>query len=155
MIARQNDLKRELEDNIAFLRGKREEESILKEIEQLTSEMGNMGQVKDIESKLRQVTDRKNDLRAESAEAKGRVKAHEEAMKAANDQLKGAEYANIEQRLTKQLVEKKTVEMVSEDLDRYHKALDKALMSFHSSKMEEINKVVRELWQRTYHKSRH
>jgi DNA repair protein RAD50 len=150
VIARQNDLKRELEDNIAFLRGKREEESILKEIEQLTSEMGNMGQVKDIESKLRQVTDRKNDLRAESAEAKGRVKAHEEAMKAANDQLKGAEYVNIEQRLTKQLVEKKTVEMVSEDLDRYHKALDKALMSFHSSKMEEINKVVRELWQRTY-----
>ena len=150
VIARQNDLKRELEDNIAFLRGKREEETILKEIDQLTAEMHNMGQMPDVENKLRQVTNVKNDFRTEAAEAHGRVKAHREAMKAAGDQLKGAEYNNIEKRLSKQLVELKTVEMVSDDLDRYHKALDKALMSFHATKMEEINKVVRELWQRTY-----
>jgi DNA repair protein RAD50 len=122
----------------------------LKEIDQLTAEMHNMGQMPDVEKKLRQVTNVKNDFRTEAAEAQGRVKAHREAMKAAWDQLKGAEYNNIEKRLSKQLVELKTVEMVSDDLDRYHKALDKALMSFHATKMEEINKVVRELWQRTY-----
>ena len=38
----------------------------------------------------------------------------------------------------------------SPDLDRYHAALDRALMAFHASKMSDINKVVRELWQRTY-----
>lgn len=150
VIARQNDLKRELEDNIAFLRGKREEESILKEIERLEEQMLNMGQMSEVEKKLKNVTNLKNDLRTEAAEAQGRVKAHEEAMKAAGVDLKGAAYNNIEKRLSKQIVELKTVEMVSDDLERYHKALDKALMSFHASKMEEINKVVRELWQRTY-----
>ena len=150
VIARQNELKRELEDNIAFLRGKREEENILKEIEGLAEQMHNMGQMSEVEKKLRNVTNLKNDLRTEAAEAQGRVKAHEEAMKAASLDLKGAAYNNIEKRLSKQIVELKTVEMVTDDLERYHKALDKALMSFHASKMEEINKVVRELWQRTY-----
>ena len=150
VIARQNDLKRELEDNIAFLRGKREEETILKDIEELVEQMHNTGQMADVEKKLRLAQGSKNDLRTEAAEAQGRVKAHQEAMKSASDQLNGAAYVNIDKRLSKQLVELKTVEMVSDDLDRYHKALDKALMSFHASKMEEINKVVRELWQRTY-----
>ena len=150
VIARQNDLKRELEDNIAFLRGKREEETILKDIEELVEQMHNTGQMADVDKKLRLAQGSKNDLRTEAAEAQGRVKAHQEAMKSASDQLNGAAYVNIDKRLSKQLVELKTVEMVSDDLDRYHKALDKALMSFHASKMEEINKVVRELWQRTY-----
>ena len=36
------------------------------------------------------------------------------------------------------------------DLDKFYGALDKALMTFHSAKMAEINKVVKELWQKTY-----
>ncbi|CAK9023347.1 DNA repair protein RAD50 (DNA recombination/repair protein), partial [Durusdinium trenchii] len=36
------------------------------------------------------------------------------------------------------------------DLGRYHSALDKALMKFHSLKMAEINKTIKELWQRVY-----
>ena len=39
---------------------------------------------------------------------------------------------------------------MNQDLERYHSALDRALMAFHGSKMSDINKVVRELWQRTY-----
>ena len=35
-----------------------------------------------------------------------------------------------------------------QDLGRYHSALDKALMKFHSLKMAEINKTIKELWQR-------
>ena len=44
----------------------------------------------------------------------------------------------------------KTVEMAVGDLDRYHKALEKALLAFHTNKMSDINKVIKELWQRTY-----
>eukprot|EP00475_Leptophrys_vorax_P010269 TRINITY_DN16916_c0_g1_i1.p1 TRINITY_DN16916_c0_g1~~TRINITY_DN16916_c0_g1_i1.p1 ORF type:complete len:209 (+),score=50.65 TRINITY_DN16916_c0_g1_i1:66-629(+) len=40
--------------------------------------------------------------------------------------------------------------MANKDLDKYYKALDKALMRFHAMKMEEINKSVKELWQKTY-----
>ena len=36
------------------------------------------------------------------------------------------------------------------DLDRYHRALEKAILRFHAVKMEEINKAIKELWQKTY-----
>lgn len=37
-----------------------------------------------------------------------------------------------------------------EDLARYGGALDKAIMKFHSLKMEEINGIIEELWHKTY-----
>jgi len=37
-----------------------------------------------------------------------------------------------------------------EDLGRYGGALDKAIMKYHSLKMEEINRIIGELWRRTY-----
>ena len=39
---------------------------------------------------------------------------------------------------------------VVEDLGRYGGALDKAIMKYHSLKMAEINRIIEELWQRTY-----
>ena len=43
-----------------------------------------------------------------------------------------------------------TTKAVVEDLGRYGGALDKAIMKYHSLKMAEINRIVEELWQRTY-----
>jgi DNA repair protein RAD50 len=40
--------------------------------------------------------------------------------------------------------------MALADLDKYYKALDKALMKYHSVKMEEINKIIKEHWESTY-----
>ncbi|EXJ68332.1 DNA repair protein RAD50 [Cladophialophora psammophila CBS 110553] len=37
-----------------------------------------------------------------------------------------------------------------EDLARYGGALDKAIMKYHSLKMEEINSIIEELWRKTY-----
>ena len=41
-----------------------------------------------------------------------------------------------------QLIEFKTTQMLVGDLERYYSALDRALMKFHSTKMEDINKQV-------------
>ncbi|XP_073116824.1 DNA repair protein RAD50 isoform X2 [Elaeis guineensis] len=65
-------------------------------------------------------------------------------------ELKQAQYNDIDKRYFNQLVQLKTTEMANKDLDRYYNALDKALMRFHTMKMEEINKIIRELWQQTY-----
>ena len=40
----------------------------------------------------------------------------------------------------------RTLEMAITDLDKYMKAVDKAIMSYHSMKMKEINMIMRELW---------
>jgi len=40
--------------------------------------------------------------------------------------------------------------MANNDLDKYYKAVDKALMQYHTLKMKEINQIMKELWQSTY-----
>ncbi len=47
-------------------------------------------------------------------------------------------------------IQKQTIELASTDLDRYHRALDQALMAFHTLKMNSINRIIKELWQQTY-----
>eukprot|EP00879_Flechtneria_rotunda_P018584 GHRR01019500.1.p1 GENE.GHRR01019500.1~~GHRR01019500.1.p1 ORF type:complete len:279 (+),score=89.57 GHRR01019500.1:83-919(+) len=64
--------------------------------------------------------------------------------------LNDPKYHQIHARYRKQLIELKTTEMAAADLDKYHKALERALLAFHTGKMADINKIVKELWQKTY-----
>ena len=43
-----------------------------------------------------------------------------------------------------------TTELANNDLDKYYRAMDRAIMSYHKAKMDEINKIIRELWRNTY-----
>ena len=43
-----------------------------------------------------------------------------------------------------------TTERANKDLEKYYKALDRAIMRYHSLKMNEINKIIKELWIKTY-----
>lgn len=61
----------------------------------------------------------------------------------ANAQGSGKEYRRL-------LTQLKTIELASADLEKYHRALDQALMTYHTLKMSEINKTIKELWQTTY-----
>lgn len=40
--------------------------------------------------------------------------------------------------------------MAVSDLSMYSQAVEKALLTFHTSRMADINSIVKELWQRTY-----
>lgn len=40
--------------------------------------------------------------------------------------------------------------MVTDDIDTYSRALDSAIMKYHSIKMKDINRIIDELWKRTY-----
>lgn len=61
-----------------------------------------------------------------------------------------SDFTNIEHRYNERRLLLKTSEMALDDLDKYHRALEKALLTYHTSKMSDINKVIKELWQKTY-----
>ena len=48
------------------------------------------------------------------------------------------------------LIEEETTGMALKDLEKYHTALDRALMRFHAIKIGEINKIINDLWQIIY-----
>lgn len=60
------------------------------------------------------------------------------------------DYKNIDSLYIEQIVRVKTTEMMLQDIDTYMKVLDNAIMKYHSLKMSEINKIIRELWVNTY-----
>jgi DNA repair protein RAD50 len=89
--------------------------------------------------------------------------------------LKAPEYRNVEREFKVEMIKYETTKMGVEDLKKFQKALDMALLQYHSSKLgksfarrgfnilvlstyfshlfvssAEVNKIVRELWMMTY-----
>ncbi|KAJ1679847.1 DNA repair protein rad50 [Spiromyces aspiralis] len=79
----------------------------------------------------------------------GEVKQIESQVQRYVDELNN-EYNNVDALYREQMIVHKTSEIANTDLDKYSKALDNAIMEYHSIKMEEVNKIIRELWFRTY-----
>jgi DNA repair protein RAD50 len=64
--------------------------------------------------------------------------------------LSEGKFQNVENRHSEKVIEYQTLLMTVNDLDKYYKALDSALHQYHSTKIGEINSIIRELWQLTY-----
>ena len=60
------------------------------------------------------------------------------------------DYMDAPQRYKEAHIKVETMKAAVEDLSRYGGALDKAIMKYHSLKMDEINETIDELWQNTY-----
>ncbi|KAJ2415414.1 DNA repair protein rad50 [Coemansia sp. RSA 2530] len=88
-------------------------------------------------------------LTSERAGLQGETKQLEDQARRLAHEL-STDYQDIEQLFVKQLVLCKTEELANEDLETYGKALDSAIMRYHSLKMQDINKIIRELWINTY-----
>lgn len=59
-------------------------------------------------------------------------------------------YADADLKHCQKVIEMKTTELANQDLDKYYKALDRAIMRYHSLKLADINKIIKEYWVKTY-----
>uniref|UniRef100_A0A3B3VRW0 RAD50 double strand break repair protein n=1 Tax=Poecilia latipinna TaxID=48699 RepID=A0A3B3VRW0_9TELE len=82
--------------------------------------------------------------------ALGRQKGFEEEILHYRKELREDQYDKAEERYKNKMITMRTTELVIKDLDLYYKALDQTIMRFHSMKMDEINKIIRDLWRSTY-----
>lgn len=80
----------------------------------------------------------------------GELTQTREAARQIEAELASPLYARVEERHREAVIKHESAAFASSDLARYHSALDKALMKFHSAKMAEINRTIKELWQRVY-----
>ncbi|KAH9854720.1 hypothetical protein C2E23DRAFT_726150 [Lenzites betulinus] len=60
------------------------------------------------------------------------------------------DFKNVHKKYRDQLIKVKMSDMANNDLEKYAKALDNAIMKYHSLKMEEVNDTMRHLWNKTY-----
>ncbi len=84
------------------------------------------------------------------SELGGSLSTLDETTRRLQGTLREPQFKSIEKAFKDKLIEYKTVQMAVQDLDRYFKALNAALMKFHETKMADINKSITELWNKTY-----
>ena len=92
----------------------------------------------------------RNKYMEESFKCKGRLEVLEQQRADIETKLRTPVYRNIEDRHRKKCIQYETTELAAKDLDAYYHAMDQALQNFHTLKIKEINKIVRELWQLIY-----
>ncbi|KAL1221197.1 DNA repair protein RAD50 [Cardamine amara subsp. amara] len=150
LMRNQDQLRRNIEDNLNYRKTKAEVEKLTREIESLEQQILNIGGIPAVEAELVKISRERERLLSELNRYRGTASVYESSISKNRVELKQAQYKDIDKRHFDQLIQLKTTEMANKDLDRYYNALDKALMRFHTMKMEEINKIIRELWQQTY-----
>lgn len=92
---------------------------------------------------------KRNKLASEEAELWGRKKTTDHELVRLQDEFQ-TEYEGAPYRYREAHVKVEANKAAVEDLGRYGGALDKAIMRYHSLKMDEINEIIDDLWRRTY-----
>ncbi|KAG8369606.1 hypothetical protein BUALT_Bualt14G0031100 [Buddleja alternifolia] len=146
----QAELRRNIEENLEYRKLKAQVDELTREIESIEDSVLKIGGVSKTEALLLKLSQERESLLTELNRRRGTFTVYKSNIDKNRADLKQTQYKDIDKRYFDQLIQLKTTEMANKDLDRYYKALDKALMRFHTMKMEEINKIIRELWQQTY-----
>ncbi|XP_057536727.1 DNA repair protein RAD50 [Amaranthus tricolor] len=147
---KQELMKHRINQNILYRVAKARVDELTRELESLEQRQVDMGSLEVFEAKLLKLNQERDSFLSEFNRFGGTMSVYESNISKNTIDLKQPQYKDIDKRYFDQLIQLKTTEMANKDLDRYYNALDKALMRFHTIKMEEINRIIRELWQQTY-----
>ncbi|NXS69867.1 RAD50 protein, partial [Pandion haliaetus] len=138
-----------LEDNLTLRKRNEELKEVEDNIKQLVKEMGEM-KVPQMKNEQKHLEEKIESLKRNHHLALGRQHGFEEEIVRFKKELRESQFKDAEEKYREMMIVMRTTELVNKDLDLYYKALDKAIMTFHSMKMEEINKIIRDLWRSTY-----
>ncbi|SMQ45235.1 unnamed protein product [Zymoseptoria tritici ST99CH_3D7] len=142
------DTRRSISDNQRYRRDLRQLKKVVEEIAELEEHNAE----KDQEENNRQAqrwSMRMNEISAKQSSVIGQLKSLSDQIEADIEEY-NVDYKDAAGSLKKAHVYVETTKAAIEDLGRYGSALDKAIMKYHSLKMEEINRIIAELWQKTY-----
>mmetsp|Transcript_60583 Transcript_60583/g.145735 ORF Transcript_60583/g.145735 Transcript_60583/m.145735 type:complete len:757 (+) Transcript_60583:1-2271(+) len=143
-------IKLEIQANLEYRRLKEKNDELDAAIKAKGEEMAALPNAENVEREIREIEARISAFKIEIAQANGSLETVTNRVKGTQKDLKQDKYRKVDDEHRKKLIECKTTHFAVKDLDNYYKALDRALMKFHSSKMESINKSIKELWNKTY-----
>ncbi|XP_047134467.1 DNA repair protein RAD50 isoform X1 [Hydra vulgaris] len=149
-ISKQEIRAREIEDNIKWIKNMNEIDLIEKQILKLKADLSKYGDYKRFVQEKEDLQTQLDKCRLKKAEIEASKKGFESEIGRCERDLASAMYANAEPKYCEKVIEIKTTEFASSDLAKYYKALDSAIMRYHSLKLDEINKIVKEYWVKTY-----
>lgn len=140
--------KRTIADNIKYRRNLRELQDVRTEIAQLSAQNAEADQ-SHWKKESRYWEGQHDKFKTQKTSKWGSAKAKDDELLRLINEWQ-VDYKDAAYNFKKAHIEVETTKAAVEDLGRYGGALDKAIMKYHSIKMEEINRIIEELWKKTY-----
>lgn len=141
-------VERNIQDNVELRQTEKELDKIQETLNQMDIQNA------EVQKERYQVASQK--LRSQITELNSQHFGKVGEVKQINDQIQhlqkelSTEFKNIDKKYHSEWIKLQTNLLVSNDLQTYSQALDNAIMKYHSMKMDEINRILRELWNQTY-----
>ncbi|GAV48488.1 hypothetical protein ZYGR_0I07850 [Zygosaccharomyces rouxii] len=143
-----NREKRNLKENLELMELKANLSSIEGQIEELDIQNAEAERDRYQQESMR-LRSQFERLSSENAGKLGERKQLQNQIESIQQQLL-TDYKDVDTKYQKQWVELQAKTFVTDDIDTYSNALDSAIMRYHKLKMEDINRIIDELWKRTY-----
>lgn len=141
-------IKRNIRDNIEYRQTAHQLESLQASFDSLDLENAELEQQR-YQSKTLQLREQIAELNSQHYGKVGEVKQIKDQIVTMQKELQ-TDYKDVDEKHHKEWINLQTNMLVSTDLQTYSQALDSAIMKYHSMKMNEINRILRELWNQTY-----
>ncbi|XP_075081901.1 DNA repair protein RAD50-like [Nicotiana tabacum] len=125
LMQNQDNLRRNIEDNLNYRKTKADVDKLTCEIELLEDKVLKMGGLSTIEAELKRLSHEREKLLSELNKCHGTLSVYQSSISKNKVDLKQPQYKDIDKRYFDQLIQLKTTEMANKDLDRYYNALDK------------------------------
>lgn len=141
-------VQRNIQDNVELRHTEGELDSIQEKISLL--DIQNAEREKEAyQLNSRKLREQISDLNAQHSGKVGEVKQIKDHILLLQNDL-ATDFKDIDKQYHSEWIKLQTNMLVSNDLQTYSQALDNAIMKYHSMKMDEINRILRELWNQTY-----
>jgi len=141
--------KKIIQDNLELFKLENKLNKLQEEIKNLQDELDAMGG-DDAREKHQLAVSNIRQHQSKVERYNGRMQGLTEQKRSLRRKLNEPEYKGVDERQRKKMIEHETTGIVVTDLDKYYDALDKALLRYHGMKINDINKIIRELWTLTY-----
>lgn len=152
-LARQDLKRRELSDNLRLREKRVEYESKKKQYTAKLDELNVDGKTIDLKTfsqEQRRLEQKRLELRRELAEVETNESVLKGRAQTLQDEMALENHQNARKKYLMGLADLKVLEFAVSDIEKYYKALDRAIMSYHMIKMSAINKIIKQLWRQVY-----
>jgi DNA repair protein RAD50 len=139
---------RNMNDNLRLRRMRQDVLHLERQVEDLESKNAERDRERYLQEAKR-YKDRFSRLQLEKSSLLGELRAKDDELKKLQRQLE-IEFKDAAEVYRRHFIKVATMEKANEDLEKYGKALDSAIMRYHAIKMDEINRTIQDLWQTTY-----
>ncbi|GIY23500.1 DNA repair protein RAD50 [Caerostris darwini] len=140
---------RNLEDNRKLIETIEQIGEMMAECQKLKDKIGGYN-VRSLHSDLERLTEELKRITKEKDEASVRETEFKVKIRECRKQLQDDMFKDAEKKHKDKCIELRTTQLACDDLNKYYVALNRAIMNYHQMKMKEINKIIKDLWIRTY-----